>query len=63
MPLPVGSINPSAAFAAIAASTACPPACRISRAICVASGWLVAAIACGAMTSDLEVNARPVGRS
>ncbi len=38
MPQPVGSIRPSAAFAAIAASTALPPAFRMSSAICVASG-------------------------
>jgi hypothetical protein len=44
MPLPVGSISPSAALAAIAASTAVPPAFSTSSAICVASGWLVAAM-------------------
>ena len=44
IPQPVGSIRPSAALAAIAASTAVPPIFRMSRAICVASGWLVAAM-------------------
>ncbi len=48
MPLPVGSISPSAALAAIAASTALPPAFIVSSAIWVASGCEVAAIACGA---------------
>ena len=44
MPHPVGSIRPSAAFAAMAASTALPPARSTSSAIWVASGWLVAAM-------------------
>jgi hypothetical protein len=48
MPLPVGSIRPSAAFAAIAASIALPPSRMTCSAIWVASGCDVAAIACGA---------------
>ncbi len=63
IPQPVGSISPSAAFAAIAASTAVPPALRISRATCVARGWLVAAMPCGAITSDREAWGSPVTRS
>ncbi len=63
MPQPVGSISPSAALAAIAASTAVPPAFNMSRAICVANGWLVAAIPCGAMTSDRDALGNPVTRS
>jgi hypothetical protein len=34
----IGSTRPSIAFAAIAASTADPPALRMSRAACVANG-------------------------
>src|SRR5262245_48563504 len=63
MPLPVGSISPSAAFAAIAASTADPPDFRMSTAICVASGWLVAAIPCVAMTSDRFAGGTSAGRA
>ena len=48
MPLPVGSISPSAALAAMAASTALPPRFITSSATCVASGWDVAAMASGA---------------
>ncbi len=48
MPLPVGSIKPRAALAAMVASTALPPSFITSNAICVASGCEVAAIACGA---------------
>ena len=44
MPQPVGSVSASIAFAAIAASTALPPAFSTSRAAWVASGWLVATI-------------------
>jgi hypothetical protein len=44
MPEPVGSLTPSTAFAAIAASTALPPARSVSSAAKVASGWLVAAM-------------------
>ena len=48
MPLPVGSVSPSTALAAIAASTAEPPRRITSSAAVVASGWLVAAMARGA---------------
>src|SRR3954452_15297183 len=40
----MGSVTARTALAAMAASTALPPALRISMAACVASGWLVAAI-------------------
>ena len=40
----MGSVTPSTALAAMAASTALPPALRISMAASVASGWLVAAM-------------------
>src|SRR5690554_6299351 len=63
MPLPVGSISPNAALAAIAASTAEPPAFITSSAIWVASGCEVAAIACGAYTSLRVAKGSPVMRS
>src|SRR5688572_16384217 len=63
MPLPVGSISPSAALAAIAASTALPPWRIVSSAIWVASGCEVAAMASGAITSDRVAKGRPVMRS
>jgi len=63
MPLPVGSIRPSAALAAIAASTAEPPPFITSSAIWVASGCDVAAIACGAITSERVAKVWPVMRS
>jgi hypothetical protein len=63
IPDPVGSMRPSVALAAIAASAALPPFLRISRATWVASGWLVAAIPCCAMTSERVANMRPVIRS
>ena len=63
MPQPVGSISPNAAFAAMAASTALPPRRKMSMAICVANGWLVATIPCFAITSLLVPKARPVRRS
>ena len=44
MPLPVGSMSPNAAFAAMAASTALPPALRMSIAIWLARGCAVAAM-------------------
>jgi len=44
MPLPVGSINPIVAFAAMAASTALPPRSRICTPARAASGWLAATI-------------------
>ena len=47
------------ALAAMAASTALPPAFKISRATCVASGWLVATIPFFAITADaLDATAR-----
>ena len=51
------------ALAAMAASTALPPALRTSSAICVASGWLVAAIPLRAITSERDANGRPELRS
>ena len=42
MPLPVGSITPTTAFAAIAASTAFPPRCKTCTPAIDASGWLLA---------------------
>ena len=63
MPLPVGSISPSAALAAIAASTAEPPAFITSNAIWVASGCEVAAIAFGAYTSLRVAKVSPAMRS
>src|SRR5918994_4412134 len=44
MPLPVGSMRPMVAFAAIAASTALPPRSRIATPALAASGWLDATI-------------------
>ena len=63
MPLLTGSIKPSAAFAAIAASTALPPDFRISIPICVANGTLVQTIPCLAITSERVAKALPVTRS
>ena len=62
-PLPVGSISPSAALQATAASTALPPALRMSMPIWVTSGTLVQTIPCCAITSERVANARPVTRS
>ena len=56
MPLPVGSMRPMVAFAAMMASVAEPPCLRMSSATWVTSGWLVQAIACGAMVSDRVAN-------
>ena len=61
-PLPVGSISPRAAFAAIAASTAVPPRLSTSSATWLASGWLVAAMPCVAMTSERVGTSDPLGR-
>jgi hypothetical protein len=52
MPLPVGSIKPMAALAAIAASTALPPALRMSSATWLASGWAVAAMPLTAVVTE-----------
>src|SRR6186713_489197 len=61
-PLPVGSINPIVALAAIAASTAVPPRLRTSSATWLTSGWLVAAMPCVAMTSERVGTSEPLGR-
>ena len=42
MPFIIGSVRPSTAFAAIAASTALPPAASTCAPALDASGWLVA---------------------
>ena len=63
MPQLIGSVRPSTAFAAIAASTALPPALRISIAACVASGWLVAAMPFLPTAGERVTNVRPAGRS
>ena len=63
MPFETGSIKPSVAFAAIAASTALPPRFKISRPTCVAAGTLVQTIPCCANTSDLVAKFFPVMRS
>ena len=56
MPLPVGSTKPRTALAAMAASTAVPPFFKMSIAVCVASGWLVAAIPWRAIASERVTN-------
>src|SRR5687767_9185654 len=61
-PLPVGSMRPSVAFAAMAASTAVPPRFSTSSATWLTSGWLVAAMPCVAMTSDRVATSEPLGR-
>jgi len=63
MPAPVGSINPSAAFTAIAASTAEPPRLSTSMPTWAASGWLVATMPWVPTTSERVANIRPVTRS
>ncbi len=63
MPFDTGSIRPSAALAAMAASTAVPPAFKISMATCVASGCAVAAMPCCAITGLRVASVRPVTRS
>ncbi len=52
MPVMCGSVTLSTAAAATAASMALPPSCRISRAVAVARGWLVAATPLGAYTVE-----------
>ena len=52
MPFMCGSTRPSIAFTATAASMALPPAFRMSRPTCAASGWLAATMPCGATTSE-----------
>src|SRR5688572_23366128 len=61
-PLPVGSMSPIVAFAAMAASTAVPPRLSTSRATWLTSGWLVAAMPCMAMTSERVGTSEPLGR-
>src|SRR5439155_15439299 len=63
MPFETGSLKPSVAFAAIAASTALPPRFRISIPTCVAAGTLVQTIPCRAKTSDRVAKFLPVIRS
>src|SRR6266478_958788 len=53
MPLPVGSITPVVAFAAMAASTALPPRSRICTPAAAASGWLEATTPYREATTDL----------
>ena len=63
MPQRIGSIRPRAALVAMAASIALPPALRTSSPTWAASGWLVATMPCGAMTTDRPVfgHAPPAG--
>src|SRR5437867_3896507 len=63
IPLETGSIRPSVAFAAIAASTALPPRFRISIPAWVAAGTLVQTIPCRASTSERVAKFLPVMRS
>ena len=44
-PVDIGSVTHSTAAAAMAASTALPPASKARNPACVARGWLVATIA------------------
>ena len=52
MPLPVGSISPMAALAAMAASTALPPRSRSSTPARAARGWLAATIPHWVVTTE-----------
>ena len=61
MPQLVGSVSPSAAFAAIAASTALPPRRSVATPISVASGWLVATMPWRAMTTERVAKRSVVG--
>ena len=63
MPQPVGSVSPSTALAAIAASTAVPPDRRISRPAWVANTWLVATMPRVPKASEREANGSPAPRS
>src|SRR5258706_4476480 len=63
MPLETGSISPSAAFAAMAASTALPPFLRMSIATWEASGCAVATMPCWASTGERVAQAAPEYRS
>src|SRR5437764_1351011 len=62
-PFETGSIRPSVAFAAMAASTAEPPRFKMSRPTWVASGTLVQTIPWRASISERVANCRPVMRS
>ena len=62
-PHDIGSTTPSTALAAMAASTALPPCCKTRMAVAVASGWLVAAMPCRAITADRVLCSGPDGRS
>ena len=63
MPQPVGSVSPSTAFAAIAASTALPPDRSMSSPAWVANTWLVATIPRVLNASEREANGCPAPRS
>ena len=63
MPQLIGSVTPSTALAAMAASTALPPAFRISIAASVASGWLVHAMPFLPTAGERVTNDLPAGRS
>ena len=63
IPQPVGSVSPSMALAAIAASTALPPDRKISRPAWVAKTWLVATMAFVPRASEREANGSPAPRS
>src|SRR5881227_3424105 len=63
IPFETGSIKPSVALAAIAASTALPPRFKMSIPTCVARGTLVQTIPCRARTSERVAKLLPVIRS
>jgi hypothetical protein len=52
IPFIIGATTPMTALAAMAASTALPPALRMSSAARVAAGWEVAAMPCSATETD-----------
>src|SRR4051812_1786247 len=68
-PHDIGSTTPRVALAARAASMALPPLCSTARPAPAASGWLVATMPLGAMTTErpvlygLGVRRVPGGRS
>src|SRR5665213_514551 len=62
-PQEIGSSRPRAALAATAASTAEPPALRISMAVSVARGWAVAAAPCTPHAAEREAKLAPAMRS
>ena len=63
MPQEIGSPKPSTALAAMAASTAEPPAFSISMAARVASGWAVAAAPCRPQAAERLAKVAPSMRS